>query len=324
MGLDIMEQRRQKNKVASILVLTDGQDASTHARLPSLISRAERAHCSIYAFGFGADHDARLMTELAEQARTPFSFVEDTEAKIREAFAGTVGGLLSVVAQDIKLTLKFHVQLEALHTPFVTDHVSDTERTVTIPDVFAGERRDLLIELAVPMESMQQCSDTLVLLEAAAQYKDLRSGGTVQSPSAPMQIEAVQEPQPEQEPDEDVCLQRERVQVKQALKEAMEQGNSGNFSSAQDILTEAEQQLRPVGKRSAASVALGQQLREAHSQIENRSQYESVGRAMMSDAMQMHSVQRCTNTNLSPAAQGSYMTPSQISHVSLSSMSPGF
>lgn len=172
--------------------------------------------------------------------------------------------------------------------------------------------------------SMQQCSDTLVLLEAAAQYKDLRSGGTVQTPSVPMQIEAVQEPQPEQEPDEDVCVQRERVQVKQALKEAMEQGNSGNFSSAQDILTEAEQQLRPVGKRSAASAALGQQLREAHSQIENRSQYESVGRSMMSDAMQMHSVQRCTNTNLSAAAQGMYMQAQQISHVSLSSMPPRF
>jgi len=321
MGLDIMEQRRQKNKVASILLLTDGQDASTHAQLPSLIGRAERANSSVYAFGFGADHDARLLTELAEQARTPFSFVEDTEAKIREAFAGTVGGLLSVVAQDIKLTLKFHVQLKALHTPFVTKHVSDTETTVTILDVFAGERRDVLIELAVPIESMQQSSDTLVLLEAAAQYRDLRSGGMVQTPLVPMQIEAVQEPQPEQEPDEDVCVQRERVQVRQALKEAMEQGNCGNFTSAQDILTEAEQHLRPVDKRSAASAALGQQLREAHSQMEDRSQYERRGRSTMCDAMQMHSVQRCTNMNLSATSQGMYMQAQQIQHVTLSSMS---
>jgi len=261
------------------------------------------------------------LTELAEQARTPFSFVEDTEANIREAFAGTVGGLLSVVAQDIKVSLKFHVQLKALHTPFVTNHVSDTETTVTIPDVFAGERRDVLIELAVPMESMQQCSDTLVLLEAAAQYRDLRSGGMVQTPLAPMQIEALQEPQPEQEPDEDVCVQRERVQVKQALKEAMDQGNCGNLTSAQDILTEAEQHLRPVGKRSAASAALGQQLREAHSQMEDRSQYERRGRSMMCDAMQMHSVQRCTNMNLSAYSQGMYMQTQQIHHVTLSSMS---
>jgi len=324
MGLDVMEQRRQKNKVAAILVLTDGQDGSTHARLPSLISRAEGANCSIYAFGFGVDHDARLLTELAEQARTPFSFVEDTKAKIREAFAGTVGGLLSVVAQDIKLTLKFRVQLKSLHTPFATTHVSDTETTVAIPDVFAGERRDVLVELAVPTESMQLCSDTLVLLEAAAQYKDLRSGGTVQTPLAPMQVESVQEPQPEQEPDEDVCVQRERVHVKQALRDAMEQGNSGNFTSAQEILTAAEQQLRPVGKRSAASAALVQQLQEAHSLMANRSQYEGQGRSIMCDAMQMHSVQRCTNMNLSAPVQGMYMQAQQMQHVNLSSMPPRF
>merc|ERR1711879_77662 len=198
------------------------------------------------------------------------------------------------------------------------------ETTVTIPDVFAGERRDVLVELAVPVENMQQYSDKLVLLEAAAQYKDLRCGGTVQTPLAPMQVEPAQEPQPEQEPDEDVCVQRERVQVKQALKDAMAQGNNGNFSSAQDILTEAEQQLRPAGKRSAASIALGQQLREAQSQMENRLQYERQGRAMMCDAMQMHAVQRCTNLNLSAPVQGMYMQAGQMMMVNQSSMPPQF
>merc|ERR1712079_321207 len=178
---------------------------------------------------------------------------------------------MSVVAQNIKVTLEFHAQPKALHAPFATDHVSENEKIITIPDIFAGERRDVLVELAVPLESMDQCSDRLLLLEAVAQYKDLRSGGLVQTPSAPMQVEAVQDPQPEQEPDEDVCVQRERVQVTQALKEAIEQSNGGNFTSAKDILTKAEQQLK--GNRSAASAPLVQQLREAQSQMKNRSQY---------------------------------------------------
>merc|ERR1719267_426830 len=92
MALSIMEQRRQRNKVSAILLLTDGQDGSTRVRLPGLISRAQQANCSIYAFGFGRDHDAALLSELAEQAQTPFTFVEDAE-NIREAFAGAVGGL---------------------------------------------------------------------------------------------------------------------------------------------------------------------------------------------------------------------------------------
>merc|ERR1740117_1423418 len=87
MGLSVMEQRRQRNKVSSILLLTDGQDSSTRGQLPALLARAQQANCSVYAFGFGRDHDAALLSELAEQAQTPFTFVEDTD-KIKEAFAG--------------------------------------------------------------------------------------------------------------------------------------------------------------------------------------------------------------------------------------------
>lgn len=303
LGLEVMEQRRQRNKVSAILLLTDGQDYSTRYQLPALMSRAEQAHCSVYAFGFGADHDAELLKELAEQARTPFSFVEDSEAKIREAFAGTVGGLMSVVAQDIKLTLKCHVPLKALHSPFESLH-SDSQTTVTIPDFFAGERRDILVELAVPAQIMQECSDHVTLLEASARYTDLKCGSTVQTPLVPMQAEAVQEPQPEQEPDEDVCLQRERVEVKQALKEAMEYGNRGHFQLAQDALSKAKQNLRQ------GSTQLQQQLQEAQFQMQTPLQYSSGGHAAMSDAYQMHSVQRCTNLNLS-SVQSMYMQPQQ-------------
>merc|ERR1711879_749271 len=102
---------------------------------------------------------------------------------IREAFAGTIGGLMSVVAQDLKLNLNFKVQLKALHTPFQTNHASDTQTTITIPDIFAGERRDILVELAVPASAMDECSEHLTLLEASARYVDLRCGHTVQTPS---------------------------------------------------------------------------------------------------------------------------------------------
>merc|ERR1712178_588527 len=108
MALSVMEQRRQRNKVSAILLLTDGQDGSTRSQLPGLVSRAQQANCSIYAFGFGRDHDAALLSELAEQAQTPFTFVEDAE-HIREAFAGAVGGLTSIVAHAAELTIQAHV-----------------------------------------------------------------------------------------------------------------------------------------------------------------------------------------------------------------------
>lgn len=309
MAVQVMEQRRQTNKVATIFLLTDGQDGSARHRLSSLLERARRANCSVYAFGFGQDHDAALLSQLAEEAQTPFSFVRDTEAHIREAFAGTIGGLLSVVAQQVKLIVNCNVQLKAMHTPFSTERSNETQTIITIPDIFAGERRDILVELVVPEEKMHNCSEHFTLLEASANYIDLRDGSAVQTLIAEMQVEPVQEPQPEQEPDEDVCVQRERVQVQQALKDAIEQGNRGDFESAQSLLSDAERRLRPTSHKSTVSVALCQQLQEAKDKMD-RSLFASEGRAFMSDVCQMHSVQRCTNISLTPA-QGMYCLPQQ-------------
>merc|ERR1712151_1079950 len=135
MALSVMERRRQRNKVSAILLLTDGKDGSTRSRIPDLMRRAAAANCAIYAFGFGTDHDAGLLSELAEQAQTPFTFVEETE-NIREAFAGAVGGLTSIVAQGVELNIACRMPLTNVHTPFTMRRTSDTSATIMIPDVF--------------------------------------------------------------------------------------------------------------------------------------------------------------------------------------------
>merc|ERR1719217_400390 len=234
MALSVMEQRRQRNKVSAILLLTDGQDGSTRSQLPGLISRAQQANCSIYAFGFGRDHDAALLSELAEQAQTPFTFVEDAE-NIREAFAGAVGGLTSIIAQSVQLTINSHVRLKAVHTPFAIQRESDTRATVTIPDIFAGERRDILVELAVPAGA-NATTDQTTLLEAHVRYTDLRSGSVMQTTPVAMEAQVVEEPQPEAEPDMEVTAQRERVEVTTALQAAAAASDLGNFDEAQQVL----------------------------------------------------------------------------------------
>merc|ERR1712232_799925 len=93
-----------------------------------------------------------MMSNIAEQAQTPFSFVEDVDS-IRSTFAGAVGGLVSVAAQRIELNLKCHCALKTVHTPFQVKRVSDKHMTVTIPDMLSGERRDILVELSLPDET---------------------------------------------------------------------------------------------------------------------------------------------------------------------------
>lgn len=292
MALQVLEQRRQRNKVSAILLLTDGQDGSTRPRLPVLLARAREESCAVYAFGFGSDHDAVLMAEVSEQAKTPFTYVEDTE-NLQDIFAGAVGGLTSVVAQNVELTLTCQVPLKQLHTPFPVQRDADGQRaTVRIPDIFAGETRDVLVELEVPAAGNAGL-DTL--FDSHLQYRDLHRGRVLQTPLVSMQATRVDEPQPEVEPDEEVSAQRERVEVMQALQAATAHGEGGDFQEAQSVLTAAEDRMSRKTKKTRMTDALGAELADAKSRMASRSAWESGGRAEVKDAVQMHQVQRCTN-----------------------------
>merc|ERR1712178_466044 len=113
--------------------------------------------------------------------------------------------------------------------------------SVMIPDVFAGERRDILVELAVPAGG--DTGEQALLLDAHIRYTDLSSGTVVQTLPVSMEAMRVEEPQPEAEPDEEVSAQRERVEVTRALQEASTQSDRGNFDEAQRMLELADQRV---------------------------------------------------------------------------------
>lgn len=302
MALSVMEQRLHLNKVSAILLLTDGQDSSTRSKVPLLAQRAANANCAVYTFGFGKDHDAALLCEIAEQAQTPFTYVEDTE-KIPEAFAGAVGGLSSVMAQKVDLTLKCRVPLKTVHTVFPVSHNPNSpfEATIKIPDMFASERRDILVELAVPADGSRL--GQIVLLEVSAHYIDLKQNSIVQTAPIAMEATLVDEPQPEAEPDEEVSAQRERVQVTRTLQDAAAASDRGQFDVALKMIDEEENHMSGAKhKKTTVSEALGQELVDARNRMQSRSMWEQGGRAEVCDAVQMHKMQRCTNNMQSSAS----------------------
>jgi len=318
-ALEIAERRKHRNPVSAILLLTDGQDGSRGEAYAPSMARAQRAGCALYAFGFGADHDARLLAEIAEQAQTPFTFVEDVDS-IGVAFAGAMGGLASVVAQRVELTLNCSVTMKAVHTPFPTVREGN-QTTIQIPDMLAGERRDVLVEVSVPAETDSTGSEAL-LVTASAKYWDLVSSTAAQTANTQMRLRrmAADEPQPEMEPDEEVARQRDRVEVAQTLETAATHGDAGEFSQAQELLSAHEGRLRK-GKKSPVSEALAVELQDARDRMQSRSSWEDGGMAELKDACQMHRMQRTTNMTVSSkgrqkCSKGMYATSVQQSWMS--------
>jgi len=226
-----------------------------------------------------------------------------------------------VVAQNVELSLTSHVRIRELHTPFAVQRDADGQRaSVRIPDIFAGETRDLLIELEVPAGGN---SGPETLFEAHLRYTDLRRGCVTQTPVVTMQATRVDEPQPELEPDEEVSAHVERVEVMQALQAATSHGEGGDFEQAQSVLSAAEDRMSRKTKKTRMSDALGGELADAKTRMSNKASWESGGRAEVKDAMQMHQVQRCTNIaqsskSRSKCSKAMYLSPASSAGVAKS------
>ncbi|OIW17077.1 hypothetical protein TanjilG_15660 [Lupinus angustifolius] len=139
----VLEDRRERNPVASVMLLSDGQDErvqtstkSNQRKNMSHVSSTRFAHIEIpvQSFGFGR-------TETGEE----------------DAFAKCVGGILSVVVQDLRIQLGFQTDSGELIAVYSCNGRPTllSSRAVRLGDLYAEEERDLLIELRVPLSSFE-------------------------------------------------------------------------------------------------------------------------------------------------------------------------
>ncbi|ESW28433.1 hypothetical protein PHAVU_003G286100 [Phaseolus vulgaris] len=122
----VLEDRRQKNTVAKIILLTNGHEDQ---RLSSTRFAVRSLRYSHEGACFDAQHDSDLATR--------------------------VGNFLSVVAEDFKLELKLAsrsapAEIAAVYS--VTKGCTDafSPGSVALGDLYAAEERELLVELKVP------------------------------------------------------------------------------------------------------------------------------------------------------------------------------
>uniref|UniRef100_A0A0E0PTN7 Uncharacterized protein n=1 Tax=Oryza rufipogon TaxID=4529 RepID=A0A0E0PTN7_ORYRU len=117
--------RREARRLSGIIVLSDGKDIRLLKESLQLVRRdkfgqvkgtksfeesdtavAVRRRFRTYTFGFGSYHDPRTLYYLASQGFGTYSFVNESVQNIRDAMALCIGGLTSIVAQDLEVTIR--------------------------------------------------------------------------------------------------------------------------------------------------------------------------------------------------------------------------
>ena len=218
------------SSVRSVLLLTDGH-ANRGIHEPSKLLNLVKGmiptteNISINTFGYGDDHNEELMKSISETPLNQGSYYYvETEDNVSSAFGDCLGGLLSVAAQNIKLTISVPStcdgyegvwNMKVLNPDAVKDPDNTNTYMVKMGDIFAEESKDFLINL----HYRTSCASVLILT-ATLEYLDIGTSSLVSSEVVEIKTAFVEGTEEVEGPDKYVVLQGLRVRVYENLEKA--------------------------------------------------------------------------------------------------------
>jgi hypothetical protein len=252
---------------------------------------------TLSTFGFGGDHDANLLQGLAEVGEGMYTYVE-SEDMIGAAFGEALGGLLSTTHQNVCLTLNlepgvgFVKALSAFPVQTPLTGPDGTQVSIEVADLFAEERRDVLVMLALP-EADQEGPQKLGTLSAKGfSVIDKRTEKTTTTDLIVERRKDVgtQKYHPQ------VLRQQCRYTVTAALDTANAAAQANDMEKARRIIHEASEAVSrsPLTVAGdAVCVSLLADLNECLQNLRRRSDYLQKGAMQMNCMKGVHMKQRC-------------------------------
>lgn len=168
----VLEDRREKNPVATIMLLSDGHDQRVHAsaanqkRSYPIVTSTRLGHVPVHAVGFGdCNHAAQ-----------------------EEAFGKCLAGLLRVAVQDLRLQLGFVSGSDPAEITAVYSLIGRPSALgsalVRVGDLYTEEERELLMELKI----RNFASGSHHMMSVGSSYKDPPSQELVYSKEQPIPV----------------------------------------------------------------------------------------------------------------------------------------
>lgn len=166
-GLGLVQQVCEGSVHKSgLLLLTDGHanrgvaDPNTLQSLVSVI-HGQFPTLSIHCVGYGHDHNADLLQQIAQNVQGSYNVVNNIE-DTAFAFGDTLGGLMSCAFQNVTVTVP---NGSIVQGPYVTRQ-TDTHCTIHIGDVYSGTKPLLLVD--IPREAYMNHQSPIVMITGMA------------------------------------------------------------------------------------------------------------------------------------------------------------
>lgn len=297
--------------VESVLLFTDGKanagirdQASMIKATSSMLTQIGRQAC-VFTFGYGPEHDTVLLPSLANAGNGLFYYIDNSDT-IPESFCDCLGGLLSVAAQNVRLTLTVGEGLQ-MSKPLTTYKMVEKEPgkvfEITIPDVYCEEEKCILAKVVVPGDPTLTEPRNLALFSCQVEYFDvLNCKPSKQTADCGIvRNHLCSEPLNSDNYDE-IELHKIRCEVADVLTQADRLAQTGELVRAKEILSRVTVRVKHsvvIGRPLA--VHLLETLKESMDGLQDTVTYKEHGKAVMQNFAGSHWQQR---SSTQPTSEG--------------------
>ncbi len=303
------------NKVRSVFLLTDGNantgftDAKDLIELTSIfVEKGHNPHTppiTLHTFGYGPEPDQKLLMDMAKVTYGGSFYSVRDNAQVASAFGDAIGGILSVVAQDVILTISIPEEAAKCGAEIVNVHHDNKKEIangvfqINLGDIYAEESRDIIFEVALmaPTKTSQDDPPSLSHALVELSYLDtirhchigpLSCTANISRPSNNLVSW----------PNRYVAVQWMRVRTAKAISAAEELARLGNIDEAKAGLSKWMTEFNRESFEIAANedpliMQLGIDLKECLEVLKDKS-YNVFAENELGVRMQAHLSQRCS------------------------------
>lgn len=313
-GMAATELRALKSphEVQSIFLLTDGHANRGISNKNSIVeltkwclSGAEgNKQISIHCFGYGSDHNEDMLSEISQATEGGTYYFVEQDSDVASAFGDALGGILSVVAQNVSVSITVPDGGKDLGVAILNvKHEKATKQKdgsyrVDIGDFYAEESRDIIVETSL---SIKNDGAEIPHLTVCVSYLDTikkklvtdepitksitRSEGEVVSPN-----------------NTHVALQILRIQTTQVITEAKNLADNNQLDVARNKINEfvilLQHEAALMGESNHPLILqISTELNAILSSLSSRLDYRATGSKVMSSVGSSWTKQRCSKAS---------------------------
>lgn len=233
-----------------VLLLTDGlanEGVADYSGLCKLVKQTcgeKDCNISLSTFGYGDGHDAELLRDMAKHGGGNFHYISNPD-QAPKALGLEIGGLLSVVAQGIKINLDLNDNVELLDV--LNDFDVDTKdgiTTISVDDIYSEEEKNIVVKFNLPsMTKAVSARPNKKVLSIGLKYLNVDSGKSEDS-KTDVKVAYVKAADADTEPNKEVEKQIVIQNAADLQEAAVEAADLGDYNKAQSILEKAKAGVR--------------------------------------------------------------------------------